>query len=193
MMLLCTMLYTGCFRPAKAAEPETEEEGLTELQPLLDVAPPEDMEGMDLEQLTEAVTGVAMGEYLNSENGFSMQYPASFSFGEEGGTATAVSEDGQIHMMIESMNRGEGLSAEVIQQAVMMDSPDAKMIRYDESGCIRFERVQDDGSLLIDLYVFTETMVHHVSIACAEQAEASLFTYLEYMIHSITTNETELG
>ncbi len=178
---------------AGIAEPAPEESGLLELQPLLDAADVDDMEGMDLEQLTEALAEEAMSEYLNSETGFHMQYPSSFSFSEEGGIAIASGESGQIFLMIESMPKGEGLTAEMIQQAIMLDSPDAKIQHYEESGCVRFDRRQDDGSLLVDLYLITDTMIHHVSISCAETAEDMLYTYLDYMIHSISTDETDVG
>ncbi len=179
--------------PPGDSDPMPEESGLAELQPLLEAAEVDDMEGMDLEELTAAVAEEAMSEYLNSETGFHMQYPSSFSFSEEGGVAMATGEDGQIFMLIECMPKGEGLTAEMIQQAVMLDSPDAKIQHYEESGCVRFDRRQDDGTLLVDLYVITETKIHHISISCAESAEEMLYTWLDYMIHSITTDETDVG
>lgn len=194
--LLFTALVTAAaLSAAESEKPETaaEEEGLQELQPLLELSAVEDTDGLDLEQLTQTIDNEAMSEYFNSETGFSMRYPSSFVFSEDSGTAAAASSDGKIHMIIEAIPRDEALTMEVIQQVIMMDSPDAGITKYPESDTIRFERKQDDGSLLVDVYMFTESMLHHVSITCADGSEEVLHTYLDYMINSMTTNETEVG
>ncbi len=193
-LLAVTMLIGAAAEdnpPAGEAVPE--EEGILEIQPLMEGTSVEDTEGMDLEQLTEAVTNEAMSEYWNSDTGFRMQYPATFIFSEEGGIAQAVDPEGMIRMTIECMPRDAALTEEMIQQAIMLDSPDARIRRYEESDCLRFDRDQDDGSLIIDLYVFAPTKIHHISIACAEAASETTSTWLEYMIHSIQTDETDVG
>ena len=170
-----------------------EEEGVGEIQPLLTLDGIEENEGMDLEQVTETYSSEAMNEYYNSENGFRMQYPSSFSFDENAGVATAFSPDHRVRMTIESVEGSSGLTPEIISQAITLDSPEAETKEYSGSSCYRFDRKGEDGSLQIDLYVFTASWLHHIAFEISEGSEETIVPYLDYMINSISTDETDVG
>ena len=80
---------------AETAPEGTEEQGLDEIQALIEMSDVKDTEGMSLEEMTDAFADTSMCEYMDSVTGFSMQYPAVFQFGEGQGGLTAVSADGK--------------------------------------------------------------------------------------------------
>ena len=174
ILTVCVFCFSGAFCLAEAEdtggadEAVYEEEGVGEIQPLLTLDGIEEDEGMDLEQVTETYSSEAMNEYLNSDNGFRMQYPSSFSFDENAGMATAFSPDHRVRMTIESVEGSSGLTPDVISQAIMLDSPEAETKEYPGSSCYRFDRKGEDGSLQIDLYVFTASWLHHIAFEIPE-------------------------
>ena len=106
LALFCAALLIAAGLPARAEE-AAEEQGVQEIQQLLEVSDVENTEGMGLEELTEAFTEKAMSDYLDSATGFSMQYPSVFVFDEENDTATAYTEDGRASLSIENMQGGK--------------------------------------------------------------------------------------
>ena len=195
--LACCLLLGAV--PALAEESSeapvpTEEEGILELQQIMEGTTEEvkTEEGMDLEQLTDAYTSETMSEYYNSETGFTMQYQSILVFDEENGTG-ACTEDRSAWMIIESFMADDQLTMDVIRQAMRLETPDVKETEYPESGSICFDRTEDDGSRRIDIYVKTASWMHHVSLYCTEAGLKALEPFLDYMINSITTDETSIG
>ena len=94
-------------------EGEAEEAGFAEIQGILEAHPLEDMEGMDLEELTAALTENTMGEFFDPVSGFRMQYPSVLQFTEETGGTAAQSEDGQIQMAVISTPDGKSLTNQI--------------------------------------------------------------------------------
>ena len=136
------------------AENSTEEteQGLEEIQPLIEMTDVKDTEGMSLEEMTDAFADAAMCEYMDSVTGFRMQYPATFQFSEGTNGLTAATADGK---------------------ATMNEEQD-KMIQT-------------------DLYYLTEKSFHHIILRYPSAEEETYSSYIDYMINTMETNDSELG
>ena len=105
--LICAILLIAAVLPTCAEEGESaEEQGVQEIQQLLEVSEVENTEGMGLEELTEAFSEKTMSDYADGMTGFSMQYPSVFVFDEEKDSMTAYTEDRTASLSIESMQGG---------------------------------------------------------------------------------------
>lgn len=174
--------------------PEEGEQGLNEIQPLLEISEMDETEGMSLEEMTDAFTESAMSEYLDSSNGFSMQYPSVFVF-DEGNTGTvAITLDGKATLTIDSMeNQGE-LTEETLLEAIRYETKDAEVQKNEQNGCLRTDRVTDEGNAVqTDLYFLTEHSFHHIIICYPAEEKGTFSAYIEYMINTMETNDTDLG
>ena len=192
LALFCAALLIAAGLPANA-EVSAEEQGVKEIQQLLEVSEVEDTDGMNLEELTEAFTEKAMSDYLDSLTGFSMQYPSSFVFDEEKETITAHSQDGKASMSIENMQGGQ-LTEEVLLEAIKLEMPDAEPIRYEQNNCIRVDRKTGDGQRCrSDLYIIEKDSFHHVTIEYPAEEQEKYILYIEFMVNTMETKESEQG
>ena len=175
------------------AEETVEEQGVQEIQQMLEVSNVENTEGMDLEELTEAFTEKAMSDYLDSQTGFSMQYPSSFVFDEDRDTLTAYTEDGKAFLTIENMQGGQ-LTEEVLIEAIRLEAPEAEPSRNELNNCIRVDRALSDGTRCrTDLYLVAKESFHHVTIEYPAEEQETYSRYIEYMINTMETKESEQG
>ena len=192
LALFCAALLIAAGLPANAEE-AVEEQGVQEIQQLLEVSDVESTEGMGLEELTEAFTEKAMNDYLDSATGFSMQYPSSFVFDEEKETMTAYTPDRKACLSIENMQRGN-LSENVLLEAIKLEAPDAEPVRYEQNNCLRVDRTLGDGSRCrTDLYLVAKKSFHHVTIEYPAEEKETYGPYIEYMINTMDTKESEQG
>ena len=174
--------------------PESAEPGLNEIQPLLEISEMNGKEGMSLEEMTDAFTESAMSEYLDSVTGFSMQYPSFFLFDEETSGTVAVTSDGKATLRIDSMeNQGE-LNEKALLEAIRHESKDTDVQKNEQNGCLRTDRITDEGKTIqTDLYLLTGHSFHHITICYPATEQGTYFTYIEYMVNTMETNETDLG
>ena len=198
MRLIClaAVLLAGITAITGIAEnsPEEAEQGLNEIQPLLEISEVDETEGMSLEEMTDAFTESAMSEYFDSSTGFRMQYPSIFLFDEETTGTTAVTSDGKAILTIDSMeNQGE-LTEAALLEAIRNETKDAKVQKNEQNGCLRSDRVTGEGKTVqTDLYFLTEHSFHHVIIVYPAEEKGTYSNYIEYMINTMETNETDLG
>ena len=182
---------------APAARAETEpgnaEQGLEEIQPLLDMADMDEKEGMSLEEMTDAFSETAMSEYLDSETGFSMQYPSIVQFDEERNGAVAATEDGKASLSIENQILRD-LAEDLLIEAIRLEIPDAEFRRNEQNGCLRFDRIFEAEKIgQTDLYLLTPKSLHHVILRYPAEEKGTYDAYIEYMINTMETNGTDLG
>ena len=200
-VLLCATIIAAALPVCaeEGQEPEgipggaVEEQGVQEIQQLLEVSQVENTDGMDLEELTEAFSEQAMSEYFDSVTGFSMQYPSVFFFDEEKETTSAATKDGSASLSIENLQGGT-LSEEMLLEAIRLETPDAEPRKYEQNGCLRVDRTLEGGKRMrTDLYLVAKESFHHVTL---EYPAGDLETYgpfIEYMINTMETKESEQG
>ena len=185
------------FAAAASAEttPEEMEQGLEEIQPLLEMTEVDEAkEGMSLEEMTEAFADSAMSEYLDSATGFSMQYPSVFLFDEEQPGNTASTGDGKATLSIAHMDNQNGLDEETLKAAIQLEIPDAVIQKNEQNGCLRIDRITDAGEKgQTDLYLLTEHSFHHIIIRYPADEKDTYSVYIEYMINTMESDETDLG
>ncbi len=192
--LLSVILLAAAILPACAEEGETtEEQGVQEIQQLLEVSEVENTEGMGLEELTEAFSEKAMSDYVDSVTGFIMQYPSVFMFDEEQDSLTAYTQDGKASMTIENM-QGGNLTEEVLLEAIKLEVPDAEPRKNEQNNCLRVDRTLDGGiRCRTDLYLIAKNSFHHVTIEYPAEEQKTYGPYIEYMINTMETKESEQG
>jgi hypothetical protein len=191
--LLCAMLMTAAMMPACAEEGEAaEEQGVQEIQQLLEVSEVENTEGLGLEELTEAFSEKAMSDYADGLTGFSMQYPSVFVFDEEKDTMTAYTADRKASLSIENL-QGGNLTEEILLGAIKLEAPDAEPQKYEQNNCLRVDRTAEGGRRRTDLYLIAKNSFHHVSIEYPAEEQETYGPYIEYMINTMETKESEQG
>lgn len=196
LICLAALLLAGITATAGIAENITEaaEQGLNEIQPLLEISEVDETEGMSLEEMTDAFSEPAMSEYLDSATGFRMQYPSMFLFDEENSGTVAATPDGKATLTVDSMeNQGE-LTEATLLEAIRHETKDADIQKNEQNGCLRTNRVIEEGKTVqTDLYFLTEHSFHHIIICFPSEEKGTYFTYIEYMINTMEANDTDLG
>ena len=188
---ILSVVYAICI--AETA-PEGAEQGLNEIQPLLEMTDVDEEEGLSLEEMTDAFAESAMSEYLDNATGFRMQYPSIFLFDEEHPGAPAVTADGKATLSIDNMDNQDGLNEETLISAIRLETKDAEIRKNEQNGCLRTDRFTDEGrNGRTDLYLLTKNSFHHIVICYPAEEQGTYFTYIEYMINTMETDETDLG
>lgn len=188
LFVLC--LASAC---AEMAREETEQ-GVDEIQQLLEMAEVSETEGMGLEETTDAFTKAVMNEYIDSVSGFSMQYPAAFVFDEEADTLFAATADGKATLVIDHLVNEGALDEKAVREAIRIQDPEADILQNEQNGCLRVDSPAEDGiSVQTDLYLLTENYLHHIVLRYPDEEKGIYSTYIQYMINTMTTRETDLG
>ena len=178
---------------AKAPDPAVEQ-GLEEIRPLMEIADVNDSEGMSLEEMTDILAESVMSEYLDSNSSFSMQYPSIFLFDENNSGTCAATEDGRARLSIEHMGNYGQLTEEMLIEAIRLETDETGSEINNLNGCIRVERNINNGQTCrTDLYLLTEKSLHHITISFPAEEMVIFHAYIDYMINSMDTEETELG
>ena len=196
VFLLLVLLTVCVCAMTVSAENATEEEeqGYSEIKPLLEMTEMNETEGMSLEEMTEAFTESAMSEYFDNTTGFSMQYPSIFMFDEESAAPYASTADGKATLFMEHMINDGALDENKLEDAIRLEIPDAEIVRNEQNSCLRFDRLTDEGkSRQTDLYFLTSKSLHHIIMKYPEDEKGTYFSYIEYMINTMETNETDQG
>ena len=63
----------------------------------------------------------------------------------------------------------------------------------DNNGCIRVDRQKDGSTMQTDLYYLTGKSFHHIILTYPAGEEEKYSSYIEYMINTMETNDTDLG
>lgn len=175
-------------------QPDDAEQGLEEIRQLIEITDVDEKEGMSLEEMTEAFTESAMNEYIDSATGFSMQYPSVFLFDEEQAGSYAATADGKATLSIDNMSNETALDENMLIAAIRNEVPDAVVQKNEQNGCLRIDRITDNGKTgRTDLYLLTKKSFHHITICYPAKEQGTYFPYIEYMINTMETNETDLG
>ena len=171
---------------------ETEEQGLEEIRPLVEMAQVDEKEGMSLEEMTETFSDAAMSEYAESVSGFRMQYPSVFQFDEESDGNRALTADGKASLEI--TNHQGGLTEEALVESIRLLMPEAEPVKNEQNGTLRVDSMEEEGrTCRTDLYFLTEKSFHHVIIRFPSDEKEIYSPYIEYMINTMETNDTDLG
>lgn len=194
-VVLVIILLTVCAVTAFAENvTEEEEQGYSEIKPLLEMTEMNETEGMSLEEITEAFAESAMSEYVDSTTGFSMQYPSIFMFDEESAEPFAYTADGKATLFMEHMINDGALDENKLEDAIRLEIPDAEIVRNEQNSCLRFDRLTDEEkNRQTDLYFLTPKSLHHIVMKYPEDEKGTYFSYIEYMINTMETNETDQG
>ena len=192
-MLLFLLVFCLASAGAETVQEEAEQ-GLEEIQPLMEMSEMSGTEGMGLEEMTDAFTESAMSEYIDSVTGFSMQYPSVFQFDEGGDGSHAATADRKATMSVENMSNESGLDEKALTEAIRLEIPDAEPQKNLQNGCLRFDRTTDQGTTQqTDLYFLTKHSFHHIILRYPAVEKDVYSAYIEYMINTMETNETDLG
>ena len=192
IIMILTVLCLAAATGETAAEEA--EQGLEEIQPLILMSEVEGTEGMSLEEVTDAFSETAMSEYLDGATGFSMQYPSAFQFDEGGDGTSAITADGKATLNIDNMINEGGLDEDALIAAIRLEIPDAEPKKNQQNGCLRFDRTTDSGTVgQTDLYFLTKNSFHHITLRYPTEEQEIYSSYIEYMINTMGTNETDLG
>ena len=192
LALGCTVYAEQAPDPAEGSRPDSEEQGLQEIQQLMEISEVENTEGMSLEELTDAVSGNAMSDYQDGVTGFTMQYPSIFQFDEEADSLIAFTADRQASLTIENMANEGGLTEDILLEAIRMETPDAKPQKNEQNGCLRVDHTEE-GSCRTELYLLTEKSFHHITIVYPAAEQNTFLPYIEYMINTMGTKDTDQG
>ena len=125
LLTVAAMVFTAA---AGETVPAETEQGLNELQNLLDMTEVDDKEGLSLEEMTDAFSEAVMSEYFDSASGFSMQYPSVFQFSEEETGDFASTADGRATLRIENNPVQDGLGEDTLKTAILFETPDAVIL-----------------------------------------------------------------
>ena len=192
--MICLMIALSPVYATAETTGEETEQGLDEIQPLIEISDVNETEGMSLEEMTDAFTESVMSEYYDGASGFSMQYPSIFQFDEGGEGTLAVSSDRKASMAIENMANQGSLNEEELIRAIQLEIPEAKPQKNKQNGCLRFDRTTDNGKTgQTDLYLLTEHSFHHIVLRYPSEEQEIYDSYIEYMINTMETNETDQG
>lgn len=175
-------------------QPEGMEQGLDEIQALLEMSNVTDTEGKSLEEMTDALEDASMCEYLDSASGFIMQYPAIFHFDESEDGLQAVSEDGRATLSVENMIHDGGLTREILVEAIRLEVPGFDPPDAEKNRCLYVSRSMDQGKTIqTDLYYLTERSLHRITLCYPSEEKETYSSYIEYMINTMETGDSELG
>ena len=200
--LAAALLIPGC-AGAEGEEPEAqatdpiiktaEEEGLAEIQDLLDLNLIEQTEDMNLEEISDALANGAMSEFYNEETGFSVQYPATFQF-QDGEEYIALSQDGKASIRIESIGNNKKKKLKNIAEMAKKEDPDCETTANEKAGLLKIKRTDKTASMIyVDLYLETGGWIHHVTMTYPADQDKAYDPFLDYMLNTMTSAESELG
>lgn len=197
MIIICAavlLLAAACPASAEDMTAEETEQGVDELRPLLEASSVENSEGMSLEEMTSAFSESAMSEYLDSATGFRMQYPSVFQFDEGSEGLLAATADGRATLSIDNMENFGLLNESILTEAIRMEDPQAVIRKNEQNGCLRADHSTGSGGpCRTDLYFITEKSFHHITLTYPAEEQDAYITYIDYMINTMETDNTDLG
>lgn len=193
LFLALTVTFCCAASLAEISSQETEQ-GLDEIETLMEIAGTEQTEGMSLEEITEAMAESVMSEYYDSATGFRMQYPSAFQFDESSQGSFACTEDHRATLFVDNLiNQGQ-LNEEMLLEAIRLEIPNATLQKNEKNGCLRVDRSKESETMIqTDLYLLTEKSFHHITLSFPAEEKEVYFAYVDYMINTMETEGTDVG
>lgn len=197
VLTVCICVYPAlcCAEDSSAADSEKSlEQGVDEIQQLVEISDLPETEGIGLEELTESFSDTAMADYSDEYTGFFMQYPSIFVFDEQKEFPEAWTADGTAMLRIENMpNEGE-LTEEALTEAIRLQDENAEIRKNEHNGCLRVDAKEKEGKTIrSDLYLISDRSFHHVVLYYPSDEEERFDLYINYMINTIEINGTDQG
>ena len=86
------------------------------------------------------------------------------------------------------------LNREILLEAIKLEVPGFDGKGTEANNCLRVTRNEDQDKMIrTDLYYLTEKSLHHITLRYPSAEEATYSSYIDYMINTMETNDSELG
>lgn len=135
-------------------------------------------------------------EYVNSELGFSVQYPAEFAEDtmEEGTTGmTATLKDGTATFCVSRTANTQGISLDDRIQQVAGQYADATAAIHEVSQTGRVTGTWANGFIGVTAIIVTDSWIYEAQLSYAPEKADTFAMYSEYMINSFMVDELGIG
>ena len=195
-MLAAAVLASACgYAEENTDAGETADgNGFQEIEALLNIRDVGELDGMDLEEVTALLEKESFAQFYDGDSGFSLLYPDIFLFQDMTEEAVARTEDGSATLTISSTERNGMLSEKDLSDAIRLEHPDGRMRRYEMNGCLRVDSENaETGTASVNLFLMTDSWVHHICMTFLHEKQEQMLPYIEYMIYSMTSEETDAG
>lgn len=150
----------------------------------------------EMEEQASNYFSQAMVEYVNVEQGFSLQYPAVFLDGQVTEEANGISgtlQDGSASFFAKKLANTDGWTLEKVMAARQQENPGAEANINDISGCGRIVTRGENGFTVADIYIVTGEWVYHAQLRYTAQLAADFSLYSDYMMNSFNADELGMG
>lgn len=151
---------------------------------------------LQMEDAAQAYFAEIMVEYINTEKGFSLQYPAVFKeelLKEIDGGVSASLPDGTASFFAKRAKNDAGWTLDTLLAGKKQENPAAETNINDISGCGRMVTTLADGSTQVDLFIVTDQWVYQAQLIYAPSLAKDFALYSDYMMNSFTADELGIG
>lgn len=135
-------------------------------------------------------------EYVHSELGFSVQYPAEFTEDtmEESTTGMAATlKDGTATFCVSRTANAQGISLEDRMQQIGQQYTEATVAVYEVSQTGRVTGTRADGFVEVTAVIVTDSWIYEAQLCYAPEKADTFTMYSEYMINSFMVDELGIG
>lgn len=150
---------------------------------------------LTMEDSTQSYFASAMVEYMSSDLGFSLQYPAVFTESTLKEDATGISgqlPDGSASFFAKKTVNADAWTLEKVIDVRKQETPDAETNINEASGCGRVV-TQQNGYTVADIYIVTEDWVYQAQLRYAPALAMDFSLYSDYMMNSFNADEMGIG
>lgn len=151
---------------------------------------------LDMEEATQTYFSETMVEYINGEQGFSLQYPAVFTedtLKEDANGISAQLADGSASFFAKKMANTQGWTLEKVLEARKQENPAVETNINEISGCGRAVVQREDGHTVADIYIVTDQWVYQAELSYAPSLAKDFSLYCDYMMNSFNADELGIG
>ncbi len=150
---------------------------------------------LDMEASTQTYFNETMSEYVNTNLGFSIQYPAVFTEDTLTETADGISgqlADGTASFFAKKSSNTSSWTLDKLISAWQEHDASAET-SINEAGGIGRVTIQQDGMTVVNIYVVTEQWVYQAQLSYASSLAAEFSIYGDYMMNSFSADELGIG
>lgn len=151
---------------------------------------------LQMEDAAQAYFTKTMVEYISTECGFSLQYPAVFTedtLQESADGVSAALPDGTAGFFARRMSNENGWTLSELLDAKKQETPDAETNMNEISGCVRLVSQRSDGNIQADVYIVTDAWIYQAQLVYAPALASDFTLYSDYMMNSFTASELGMG